>query len=71
MRVNLPAAAMPVNASGVRIAAGPYDRNDGFSPGSAIVLHIPGLDNQQALGRTGAVPLPNMGQRLPSASRSW
>ena len=57
VRVAMPAAAMPVNAHGARIAAGPYDRNDGFSPGSAIVLHIPGLDSPAALNRTGAVPL--------------
>ena len=42
-------AAMPINIKGVRIAVGPYDRNDGFSPGSAIVLHVPGLDTAAAL----------------------
>ena len=55
---------MPVNTKGVRIAPGPYDRNDGFSPGSTIVLHVPGLDNAAALKRTGAVPLTNMAQSL-------
>jgi hypothetical protein len=59
-RVHLPAAWMPVNAQGARIAVGPYDRADGFSPGSAIVLHIPGLDTTAALRRTGAVPLTDM-----------
>jgi hypothetical protein len=59
-RVNLPANAMPANTGGQRIAVGPFDRNDGFSPGSAIVLHVPGLDNQAAMNRTGAVPLTNM-----------
>jgi hypothetical protein len=62
LRVNLAAAAMPVNTKGVRIQPGPYDRNDGFSPGSAIVLHIPGMDNARALKRTGAVPLTDMAQ---------
>ncbi|MGI8506146.1 MAG: hypothetical protein ACR2MK_04960, partial [Solirubrobacteraceae bacterium] len=60
VRVHLPASAMPSNTAGQRIAIGPYDRNDGFSPGSAIVLHVPGLDNQRALIRTGAVPLTDM-----------
>jgi len=60
LRVNLPPAAMPVNIKGVPIKVGPYDRNDGFSPGSAIVVHIAGLDNAQALRRTGAVPLTDM-----------
>lgn len=57
LRVDLPQAAMPANTKGARIGVAPYDRNDGFSPGSAIVIHIPGLDNARALRRTGAVPL--------------
>ena len=60
VRLNLPQNAMPVNTNGARIAVAPYDHNDGFSPGSAIVLHIPGLDNQAALTRTGAVPLADL-----------
>jgi hypothetical protein len=59
-RVHLPGAAMPANTHGQRIKAGPWDRNDGFSPGSAILLHIPGLDNQKAMNRTAAVQLDNM-----------
>ncbi len=59
-RVNLPAAGMPVNTAGQQLAAGPYDVNDGFSPGSAIIIHIPGLTSPRALARTGAVTLTNM-----------
>ena len=71
MRVNLPAKAMPANTGGQRIAVGPYNRNDGFSPGSAIVLHVPGLDTQAAMNRTGAVAADQHGAaRSPSASRS-
>ena len=62
LRVRLPAAAMPVNAKGQRIGAGEYDRNDGFSPGSAMIVHVPGLDNAKAFARTGAVGLLNMKQ---------
>lgn len=62
LRVALPANAMPINTSGQQIAVTEYDRNDGFSPGSDIVLHIPGLDNQAALSETGAVPLDDMAQ---------
>ena len=61
-RVNLPAAAMPVNQSGQQIGVAEYDRNDGFSPGSAVIVHIAGLDNPQALANTGAVQLTNMAQ---------
>jgi hypothetical protein len=61
IELNLPQAAMPVNASGVQVSATPYNQNDGFSPGSAILLHIPQLDTQTALNKTHAVGLLNMG----------
>ena len=60
LRVQLPAAAMPANTGGVRVSVAPYDRNDGFSPGSTIVVHIAGLDNAAALSRTGVVGLTDM-----------
>jgi hypothetical protein len=60
LRVHLPAAAMPVNTKGQRIAVAQYDRNDGFSPGSAIVVHVRGLDNAKAFARTHAVTLRDM-----------
>ena len=40
--------------------AAEYDRNDGFSPGSALIVHVAGLDNAQAFGRTGPVGLLDM-----------
>jgi hypothetical protein len=64
LRVSLPAAAMPVSTKGVRVGPGAWNRNDGFSPGSAIVLHVPGLDNAAALKRTGPVPLTNIAGSL-------
>lgn len=64
LRVALPAAAMPVNTAGVRIGTAEYDRNDGFAPGSDVVLHIPGLDNPRALERTAAAGLLDMGKSL-------
>jgi hypothetical protein len=60
LRVHLPQAAMPANTSGVPMKVGPYDNADGFSPGSSIVVHVPGLDNPAAMTRTGAVGLANM-----------
>jgi hypothetical protein len=62
LRVDLPANAMPVNAQGQRIGTAEYNRNDGFSPGSAMILHVPGLDNANAFARTGSVGLLNMKQ---------
>ncbi len=64
LRVSLPAAAMPANTKGVRVRPGAWNRNDGFSPGSAVVLHVPGLDNAAALERTGAVALTNIAASL-------
>jgi hypothetical protein len=60
LRLALPAAAMPVNAKGARISPAPYDRNDGFSPGSAAIVHVSGLDNAKAFANTGSVGLLNM-----------
>jgi hypothetical protein len=60
LRLRLPANAMPRNTAGARVGVGPYDRDDGFSPGSVLVLHIPGLDNQRAMRRTDPVPLTNL-----------
>ena len=57
LRLNLPQAAMPVSAGNSAISAAPYNLDDGFSPGSAILLHIPQLDTPQALNRTHAVGL--------------
>lgn len=40
----------------------PTDQNraDGFSPGNKIITRVPGLDNQEAFNRTGAVPIWDM-----------
>ena len=62
LRVNLPAAAMPVTTKGQRIGVGEYDRSDGFSPGSALIVHVPGFDNARAFAKTGAVSLADMAQ---------
>ena len=60
LRVHLPQAAMPANTSGVQMKVGPYDNADGFSPGSSIVVRVPGLDNPAAMTRTGAVGLADL-----------
>ena len=62
LRVHLPPDAMPVNTKGQRIGVAEYDRNDGFSPGSAMIVDVQGLDNAVAFARTGAVGLLNMRQ---------
>ncbi len=64
LRVNLPAGAMPINSSGQRVSVAPYDRADGFSPGSAAIVHVTGLDNAAAFARTGAAGLLDMAKSL-------
>ena len=61
-RVNLKTASMPANVHGVHIDAAPYNASDGFSPGQAIVVKVPGLDSEAALKRTGAVPINDIGR---------
>jgi len=59
-RIDFNPLAMPRNAAGKPIDPTEWNRNDGFSPGSLITLHIPGLDNQQALESTGGVPIDDL-----------
>lgn len=59
-RVQLPADAMPVNTEGAAIDPSAWNRNDGFSPGSMITVHVPGLDTTQAFDNTDPVRLENL-----------
>lgn len=43
-RVAFTSAAMPVNADGTSVAVDRFNRNDGFSPGSAALVLLPGID---------------------------
>ena len=56
-RVNFDPKSMLSNAAGIGIDPTDFNRNDGFSPGQAITLHIPGLDTQAAFGRSKIVSL--------------
>ncbi|MDE3133792.1 MAG: hypothetical protein KGL15_06990 [Acidobacteriota bacterium] len=60
IRLHLPQAAMPVNTANTQLSSVPFNQNDGFSPGSAILLHIAQLDTRAALNRTHAVALLKM-----------
>ncbi len=61
-RIALRTAGMPTNADGVPIKAGPYQENDGFSPGETILVRVPGLDNPAALAATNAAPINHIGR---------
>lgn len=59
-RVELKPEWLPKNASGKAIDPTEWNRNDGFSVGQAIVLHVPGID----LIETGAAGLEDIGSSL-------
>jgi hypothetical protein len=59
-RLNLKLAQMPKNAQGVPIDPVDVNRFDGFSPGSAILVRVPGLDTPAALAKTNPVGLSNL-----------
>lgn len=67
-RLNLPRAAMPANKGGVRIDPTDMNRADGFSPGSMIIVKVPGLDNEQALQRSHLPSLRNLAASLARRS---
>ncbi|MGH9216447.1 MAG: hypothetical protein ACRDZS_09345, partial [Acidimicrobiales bacterium] len=59
-RIDLGPGATPANAAGVHIDPTELNRNDGFSPGSAVVALLPGVD----LAASGAAPITDMGSSL-------
>ncbi|MBV8463121.1 MAG: hypothetical protein JO368_07495, partial [Acidimicrobiales bacterium] len=59
-RVAFPLALMPRNVSGVPIDPTAFDRNDGFSPGTPLLVHVPGLDLQSS----GIAPITDIGASL-------
>ena len=60
LRVNLQREALPANAAGVHVDPTELNRNDGFSPGSALVAHLPGVD----LAASDAAPVTDMARSL-------
>jgi hypothetical protein len=63
-RLNLNAESMPANVHGTHIDPTDYNRADGFSPGSAIVVKVPGMDTPAAIAQTGAVPITDQARYL-------
>src|SRR4051812_34531383 len=59
-RVHFPANVMPVNNAGVAIDPTDWNRNDGFSPGSEIIVNVPGIN----LAKTGAAPITDIARSL-------
>jgi hypothetical protein len=59
-RVELAATTTPANRAGVHIDPAELNRNDGFSPGSAIALLLPGVDPVAS----GLAPITDIGASL-------
>ncbi len=56
-RVDFNTEATPTNDTGQHIEAGPYQAADGFSPGSVILLKVPGIETTADVAATGATPI--------------
>jgi len=61
-RVDFTATGTPANALGTHIDPTPYNASDGFSPGSAILVKVPGIETVADVAATGAVPINHIGQ---------
>jgi hypothetical protein len=56
-RVDFKTEGTPANILGQHIEAGPYNEADGFSPGSVILLKVPGIETAADVAATGATPI--------------
>jgi hypothetical protein len=63
-RVNISRRCTPANKAGVRIATTDQNRMDGFSPGSQLILKVPGLATARAFRRSGLAPITNIAASL-------
>ncbi|MGH9079823.1 MAG: hypothetical protein ACRDYE_07075, partial [Acidimicrobiales bacterium] len=61
-RINFPAADMPQNNLGVPVDPTAYNRNDGFSPGTPVILHVDGI----SLALSGIATFTDIGSCLRS-----
>ncbi len=68
LRVHLPQNAMPTNTQNSQISVSEYNRNDGFSPGSDIIVKVPGLDNPTAFNNTNPVQLDDMSKAFKTTA---
>jgi hypothetical protein len=68
LRLALTRSAMPRNKNGKPIDPTDMNRADGFSPGSAMLVKVPGLDRAAAVRRSKLPPLTNLRRGLKSRS---
>jgi len=68
IRLNVSPLATPRNAAGAPIDPTDWNRLDGFSPGSQLVTHVAGMDNQQAFKETNPPANIDIGRSLKKTS---
>lgn len=68
LRLQLRRSAMPRNKDGKPIDPTDMNRADGFSPGSAMLTKVPGLDTPAAVRRSKLPPLTNLRRGLAKSS---
>ncbi len=56
-RIAFKTESTPTNAANQHIDASAYNASDGFSPGSVILVKIPGIETTADVKATGAVPI--------------
>ena len=61
-RINFQPGAMPRNIANQPFNEADYNRSDGFSQGPVILVRVPGLDNPEALERTDAAQVNEIGR---------
>ena len=64
LRINIDPSSLPANRNGVRVNPADQNRSDGFSPGSALLVHLPAVD----LAASWAAPVTDMGASLEDGS---
>jgi hypothetical protein len=67
-RLALVKSAMPRNKTGTPIDPADMNRADGFSPGSALLVKVPGLDTPAAARQSKLPPLTNLSRGLAKRS---
>jgi hypothetical protein len=65
-RVDFKTEAMPANVEGAHIEAEPYNVSDGFSPGSVILVKVPGIDTTADVRAMKAAPINHIGKYAKS-----
>jgi hypothetical protein len=67
-RLDIKRASMPRNKDGVPVDPTDMNRADGFSPGSALLTKVPGLDTPEAFAASGLPPLTDLSRGLAANS---